>query len=136
MKLTQLVMECSEPARLAEFWRTVLDLEQATGDPDWLTLSWEQVGRLSFHRVEGYRPPEWPGESGQQHIHFDLLVDDLQEASQRVEEAGGEPLSEVLNPGPKAWRVYSDPRGTPSVWCQSRSEGVPAPHHDIGICRR
>lgn len=111
--LTQLVFECDDPVPVAAFWQDVLDLAPAEGTDDWLTLQWEPVGRFSFHRVEGYVPPPWPGESGQQQVHFDLLVDDLQAASATVERAGGTPLTGVMDPGPKAWRIFVDPAGHP-----------------------
>jgi hypothetical protein len=112
-RLTQLILECDDAERLARFWQEVLDLPEPEGDSNWLTLRWEPVGRFSFHRVAGYRPPSWPGERGEQHVHFDLLVDDLRRACLAVERAGACPLSDVLNPGPKAWRIYADPAGHP-----------------------
>ena len=90
-----------------------LDVSFEEGTDDWLTLQWEPVGRFSFHRVEGHVSPQWPGETGQQQVHFDLLVDDLQAASATVERAGGTPLTEVMDPGPKAWRIFADPAGHP-----------------------
>jgi hypothetical protein len=112
-KLTQLILGCNDTEQLARFWQEVLDLPEPEGNPDWLTLRWEPVGRLSFHRVPGYRPPAWPGEHGAQHVHFDLLVDDVHDASLVVEKAGASPMTDVLDPGPKAWRVYADPAGHP-----------------------
>lgn len=112
-KLTQLILECDDAEQLAQFWQEVLDLPDAEGDSEWMTLRWEPVGRFSFHRVAGYRPPAWPGEHGEQHAHFDLLVDDLDDASLAVEKAGARPLTDVLDPGPKAWRIYADPAGHP-----------------------
>ncbi len=112
-RLTQLVLECDDAELLARFWQKVLDLPEPEGDSEWLTLRWEPVGRFSFHRVAGYRPPSWPGEGGEQHVHFDLLVDDLSDAGVSVEMAGARPLTEVMNPGPKAWRIYADPAGHP-----------------------
>ena len=111
--LTQLVLECADPRLLASFWQQVLDLPPAIGDDDWVSLEWEPVGRLSFHRVPGYESPPWPGRSGEQRIHFDLLVDDLAAACRRVEAAGGTALTEIFDPGPKAWRIYADPAGHP-----------------------
>lgn len=113
MTLTQLVFECDDAERSAVFWQHVLDLDPPYGETGWLTLEWEPVGRFSFHRVEAYEPPAWPGHNGEQHTHFDLLVDDLDEASRTVERAGGVSLTDVQDPGPKAWRVYADPAGHP-----------------------
>lgn len=113
LRLTQLVLECDDPQTLAAFWQRVLGLEAAEGDADWQTLRWGPVGRFSFHRVEDYRRPIWPGGRGDLQAHFDLLVDDLAEASSAVEDAGAVPLTDVLDPGPKAWRIYADPAGHP-----------------------
>lgn len=112
-RLTQLVFECKDATAEALFWQKVLDLAPATGDDQWLTLDWEPVGRLSFHRVSDYEPPQWPGHRGELQVHLDLLVDDLSEACAAVEAAGGHPLTDVLDPGPKAWRIYADPAGHP-----------------------
>jgi Glyoxalase-like domain len=112
-ELTQLVLECDDTEQLARFWREVLGLPEPEGDSDWMTLRWEPVGRFSFHHVAGYRAPAWPGERGEQQAHFDLLVDDLDAASLVVEKAGARPLTDVLDAGPKAWRVYADHAGHP-----------------------
>lgn len=81
--------------------------------PEWVTLEWEPVGRFSFHRCEGYVPPRWPRGHGEHQAHFDLLVEDLAEACGVVEKAGGRPLTPILDPGPKEWRIYADPAGHP-----------------------
>lgn len=111
-----MVFECGDAERLATFWAEVLDLEKpGTGceDVEWVTLEWAPVGRLSFHRLDGYQPPVWSGSSGDAQVPFDLLVPDLAQVDRVVLAAGGRPLSDVLNPGPKAWRVYADPAGHP-----------------------
>jgi len=112
-RLTQLTWECADPRALAAFWRQVLDLPEATGDDDSMSLGWAPVGRLTFHRVDGYAPPAWPGRGGEQQAHLDLLVDDLAGACARVESAGARALTDVRDPGPKAWRIYADPAGHP-----------------------
>lgn len=112
-QLTQLVFECDNPRDLAAFWQRLLDLPPATQDDDWFTLEWPPVGRFSFHQVDGYEPPAWPDDRGAQNLHFDLLVDNFEQACADAEAAGATPLSEVKNPGPKAWRVYADPAGHP-----------------------
>ncbi|MCV7532466.1 VOC family protein [Micrococcus luteus] len=111
--LTQLVIECSDARALGSFWQEVLDLEPPTVDGAWVTFGWEPVGRLSFHEVPGYTPPPWPGSRGEQHTHFDHLVEDFEAACARVAAAGACALSEVQDPGPKAWQVFADPQGRP-----------------------
>jgi len=46
-------------------------------------------------------------------VHFDLLVDDLHNATLAVEKAGARQLTHLLDPGPKAWQIYADPARHP-----------------------
>ena len=48
-----------------------------------------------------------------QPMHLDVLVEDLATAEARVSALGATPLSDVLDPGPTQWRIYSDPAGHP-----------------------
>lgn len=111
--LTQIVIESAHAERTAEFWREILELEPPEVDEDWVTLRWGADVRLSFHTVPGYQPPPWPGRTGEQHVHLDLLVEDFDVACERAAAAGARFLSDVRNPGPRAWRVLADPEGHP-----------------------
>lgn len=44
-------------------------------------------------------------------MHLDVLVQDLAVAEAEVCALGATPLSEVLDPGPKQWRILADPAG-------------------------
>jgi hypothetical protein len=108
-----LVMECARPSELATFWSGVLGAELIESSESWASISAPSIGRISFQAVDGYEPPVWPGEAGQQQMHPDVLVGDLAGATERVVGLGATPLTEVLNPGPKGWRIFADPEGHP-----------------------
>ena len=111
--LTALVMECSHAPGLARFWSKVLGVEISESQHDWASLEPSTHGRICFQSVTAYEPPEWPGRTGAQQLHLDLLVDDLDLSTTSVLEWGATALTDVLDPGPKAWRVFADPAGHP-----------------------
>ncbi|QXC62252.1 hypothetical protein KSP35_05440 [Aquihabitans sp. G128] len=39
---------------------------------------------ISFHRVDSYSPPVWPGQDRPQQMHVDVLVDDLDVAEEEL----------------------------------------------------
>jgi len=108
-----LVLECSDPPRLARFWSDVLGVRVSECDGAWASLDQSPCGRMSFQAVKDYQPPAWPGDHGGQQMHLDVLVDDLPVATRQVIGWGAIVLTEVLDPGPKEWRVFADPAGHP-----------------------
>ena len=111
--LAALVMECSDAPGLARFWSKVLGVGVAECDQSWASLEASAHGRIAFQAVDGYQPPAWPGQNGSQQMHLDVLVDRLDRSTTCVLEWGATALTEVLDPGPKAWRVFADPAGHP-----------------------
>jgi catechol-2,3-dioxygenase len=113
-RLVDLVLDCRDAAALADFWMTVLGRQVEHREEGWISLSAGEDGhRLSVQHVEGYSPPEWPGQAVPQQMHLDVLVEDLESAGARVTALGATPISDVLDPGPKQWRIYADPAGHP-----------------------
>ena len=112
--IRSIVLECADPAPLAEFWSVVLEREIARRDDDWWSLTPGQDGsRLAFQVVAGYEPPAWPGVHGEQQVHLDIEVADLTSAAERVVELGARRLSDVVAPGDEQWQVFADPAGHP-----------------------
>jgi catechol 2,3-dioxygenase-like lactoylglutathione lyase family enzyme len=97
--LDVVVLDCPDPATLAHFYAEVLG-----GTVDGAAT----VG-LAFQRVDGYRPPEWPGQQVPQQIHLDVKVDDLDAGEQAVLAIGATATGE----GTDTFRVYLDPAGHP-----------------------
>ncbi|MCD9199773.1 VOC family protein [Aeromicrobium wangtongii] len=111
-----IVLECSAPEPLAQFWSAVLDRPIVNRDDDWWDLEPSPGGpRMAFQVSPGYEPPAWPGTSGEQQSHLDLEVDDLETARARVLELGARQLSEVIDESEDdgVWQVFADPAGHP-----------------------
>ncbi|GAA3729653.1 VOC family protein [Plantactinospora mayteni] len=111
------VLDCSHPTELAEFYRAVLGgaVNQRDGrwalDEDWATLHTPSGLVLAFQRVADYRPPRWPDPARPQQFHLDFGVADLDRAQEQVLALG----ATVLDAGADrlGWRVYADPAGHP-----------------------
>lgn len=111
------VLDCPEPARLAEFYRLLLggavnqqDRRWAVGD-NWATLHTPSGLVLAFQGVADHRPPRWPDPERPQQFHLDFGVPDLDAAQERVLAWG----ATVLDDGSegRGWRIYADPAGHP-----------------------
>jgi predicted enzyme related to lactoylglutathione lyase len=103
-------VDSTDPMRLVEFWSQVLGREVTPtfGDPVHYvglvaTFPGEQI--LSFHRV-----PE--PKTVKNRLHLDVLVDDVEEATRRIEDLGGArfPAEDYAEYGFR-WRVMTDPEG-------------------------
>ncbi|MFB7360438.1 VOC family protein [Streptomyces gardneri] len=115
MRLTAVTLDCADPMALAAFYRqaTGLPLHERSDDEfAGLTRGPGSSGLfLGFQRVDGYRPPSWPGQDGPQQLHLDFDVDDLEEAAARLVEWGA--TVPAFQPEPELWRVVLDPAGHP-----------------------
>jgi hypothetical protein len=113
-----IVLECSTPEPVATFWSALLDRPIDARDEDWWDLERSPGGpRLAFQVTPGHEPPAWPGTTGEQQIHLDIEVDDLDTARARVLELGARQLSDVVEPTAPGdegvWQVFADPAGHP-----------------------
>ncbi|MFG2142065.1 VOC family protein [Streptomyces sp. NPDC048650] len=111
------VMDCSDPAGLAEFYQSLLggtvnqqDRRWAVGD-DWATLHTSSGLVFAFQRSVDYRPPLWPDPARPQQFHMDFGVADLDQAQEQVLAM----VATVLDDGSegRSWRIYADPAGHP-----------------------
>jgi predicted enzyme related to lactoylglutathione lyase/catechol 2,3-dioxygenase-like lactoylglutathione lyase family enzyme len=103
-------IDCPDPAALAGFYARLLGLEVRYQGDDGAWLGGDgPLASLTFQRVDGYQPPEWPDPARPQQVHLDVLVDDVDAAEPQLLEIGGRSL-----PGSgDGWRVYADPAGHP-----------------------
>jgi len=117
-RLQAIAIDCPDPVRLAEFYAELLGAEVDAEDPDWVEVRGFAGTPLAFQRVEGYRPPQWPGQESPQQMHLDFDVDDIEADEQRVLELGATVLerTDQLRAGTN-WRVYADPAGHPFCLC-------------------
>lgn len=111
-----LVLDCVEPERLAEFYRTLLDAEMCTdAGMDRIEIATEQGLRVALRRDLNAVPASWPRPDNSQQIHLDLLVDeeDMDAVERQVVSLGGRPLDTKDDTGPYEVRLYADPAGHP-----------------------
>ena len=119
-RITTVVVDCSDPAVLAEFYSEVLgwtvvdrtDEDIEIGPPGQPEKG--PVPTLLFQRV----PDPMPGKN---RLHFDLNATDRdQEAElQRLLDLGAKP-AEIGQTGDESWQVLADPEGNVFCLLQSR----------------
>ena len=104
-----LVIDTTAPERLAQFWCTLLEVTVDTtiGDGQFVVLSPTKDGlTIGFQRVPDAKV-------GKNRLHIDLIVDDLDRATDEIETIGGR----WLEPGTARelegfrWRCMADPDG-------------------------
>jgi catechol 2,3-dioxygenase-like lactoylglutathione lyase family enzyme len=106
-ELTTVVMDCADPAPLAEFYRAVTGWKVTYSDEERVHLGNGAGVDLAFQQVEGYEPPTWPGVAKQ--AHLDLKVRDLTLAVKKAKAVGA--TKPDFQPGGDEWVVLADPEG-------------------------
>ena len=107
LRFDEIIMDCSEPGRLAVFWARALDYEIIDSDPDLASIE-DPTGRgpsICFQRV-----PE--GKRSKNRVHFDLGVDEdrLDQAAAHLVALGAEKVDVGQGQG-RTWIVLADPEG-------------------------
>jgi predicted enzyme related to lactoylglutathione lyase len=110
------VLDCPDPRSLANFYAALLDWRLEEEDEGWCSLRAEHGDSLGFQKVDGYVPPQWPGQDVPQQMHLDVVVDDLDTAEAAVLEIGA--TKHDHQPG-TTFRVFLDPAGHPFCLCAS-----------------
>ncbi len=103
-------LDCDDPRRLGEFWAGLLDGEIAYSS-DELTIVRVDGLLLTAMRVEGYKPPTWPGGPLPKQVHLEIDIDDLAEAESRAIALGA--VRADVQPAPDNHLVLLDPAGHP-----------------------
>lgn len=113
IRLGSVVLDCSDPAALAEFYRGLLGGE--VGRHDEVTDLDVDGQLLSFHGVADYEYPQWPG-NHPEYVRLDLAVSEFAGPHGLVTSMGAVPLDPVEPPPSehgRAYRIYADPAGHP-----------------------
>ncbi|NUQ32139.1 MAG: VOC family protein, partial [Dermatophilaceae bacterium] len=99
---------------LATFYGTVLDWTVKTSG-DWAEIRDTETGNcICFQQVEGFTPPQWPGQQVPQQMHLDVMVEDLDAGEEAVVALGAK--RHEHQPG-GSFRVFLDPAGHPFCLC-------------------
>lgn len=110
-RITTIVFDCADPARLAAFYAELLDMRplEPAGDG----IGRDDSPTLRFAQVADYRPPRWPDPAYPQQAHLDLQVDDQQAVTEHALRLGATRLPDMGGDAP----VMADPAGHPFCVC-------------------
>ncbi|MGW4158081.1 VOC family protein [Streptomyces sp. NPDC004788] len=112
MELSAITLDCADPLALADFYHRATGLPpHPANHADFAGLQRAGGLLLGFQRVEGYRPPRWPGQDAPQQAHLDFDVDDLAETEARLLALGA--TRPEPQPDPDRFLVLIDPAGHP-----------------------
>jgi catechol 2,3-dioxygenase-like lactoylglutathione lyase family enzyme len=106
-RLHHVVIDCAQPAALADFYSALLGLPVTYTSDDWVVIARnDTTSGIAFQLAPDHQPPQWRDPSHPQQFHLDVMVDDLDAAGGEVLELGGRLLSAEDH-------VYADPAGHP-----------------------
>ncbi len=103
-RLDEIVIDCHDPVRLAEFWQRVLGGYIVRQSHQWVALEPPTGITVSFQEV-----PEVKAVKNR--VHLDVDVGDLQEATAAVVAVGGTRVGEVIYDELGGFQVMADPEG-------------------------
>lgn len=128
-RLAQVVLDTTDPRRLAEFYRELLGFHYRDGDEpppsgenderggDWLVLLRPDGTRgIAFQHVDELPEATWPTGPHPQQLHLDLTVSsstELLAAHARALALGARMLHDRFEDLEEPLRVYADPAGHP-----------------------
>jgi catechol 2,3-dioxygenase-like lactoylglutathione lyase family enzyme len=109
-RMHHVVIDCPDPAALAEFYSELLGLPVTYASEDFVVVAAsDRSSGLGFQLAPGHRAPTWPNDALPQQFHLDIMVDDVQAAAGRVLDIGARRLA----PSSEGANVYADPAGHP-----------------------
>jgi predicted enzyme related to lactoylglutathione lyase len=103
-RLGEIVIDCHDPVRLAEFWQRVLGGYIVRQSHDWVALEPPTGLTVSFQWV-----PET--KTVKNRVHLDIDVGDMLEATAAAEAAGATRVGEVVYDELGGFQVMADPEG-------------------------
>ena len=119
-QLRTVVVDCLEPAPLAEFWSALLGLAVRFAEPEWVALDPLGAGlpRLAFQRV-----PE--SKDTKNRLHLDVWVEDIEAATSVAEALGATRVGQLVHDEAEPFQVLLDPVG--NEFCFVHIEGSTGP---------
>jgi predicted enzyme related to lactoylglutathione lyase len=102
--LSEIVVDCRQPAILAAFWQQMIGGELADRDDDWCALVPTRGLILAFQRV-----PET--KAGKNRLHLDVQVDEVHAAVAAAERLGATRVGEMRADPLGTFHVMLDPEG-------------------------
>jgi len=106
-RIHHVVVDCPEPAALADFYSALLGLPVTYTSDDWVVIAKnDTTSGIAFQLAPDHQPPQWGDPSHPQQFHLDVMVDNLDAAGREVLELGARLLSAED-------QVYADLAGHP-----------------------
>jgi catechol 2,3-dioxygenase-like lactoylglutathione lyase family enzyme len=106
-RLHHVVLDCPDPAALAEFYSQLLGWPVTYRSADWVVVAEnETTSGLAFQLAPDHVPPAWPDPARPQQVHLDGIVEDPDQAAPAVVALGARSM-------PEGHHVYADPAGHP-----------------------
>jgi len=107
VRFDEIVVDCSDPAKLARFWAAALGYEIVDDEPDLASIE-DPVAdgpAMTFQRVAETK-------NGKNRVHFDLTVTDevFERAKRTLEQLGAHEVDVGQGPD-RSWAVMADPEG-------------------------
>ena len=106
--LRTVVVDCLDPAPLADFWSALLGFDVAHRDDEWVSLQAAGPGRprIAFQKV-----PE--AKVGKNRLHLDVWVADIEAATVATEDLGATRVGALVpvEESPEPFQVMADPAG-------------------------
>ena len=106
--LFAVTLDAPDASALAHFYADLLGMAVTYEGPEGAMTAGSGKS-LMFQQVDGYHAPSWRSPARPQQAHLDILVDDLDAASDRAVELG----ATVLDPSRDGFRVFADSAGHP-----------------------
>ncbi|MFG2650427.1 VOC family protein [Streptomyces sp. NPDC048436] len=109
-----IVLDCSNPEELSEFYREFLD-GSVSDDASVNRIDIETATgfRIAFRRDLNATPGSWPRPDDSMQIHIDFLapMEDMDELERRLIGQGALPVDASAKRSPNETRRYADPAG-------------------------
>lgn len=120
-RLHHVVIDCPDPAALAEFYARLLGLPVTYRSADWVVVAEnDTTSGLAFQLAPDHQAPDWPDPGRPQQFHLDVMVEDVTAAGPLVEALGARRLAEGDS-------VYADPAGHPFCLIRRPPWAAPLP---------
>ncbi|WP_025273007.1 VOC family protein [Haloglycomyces albus] len=124
LQLTDFIIDCPDPMKLATFYSKVTGFEIVERSDDfWASI---RIGdmELAFYRVDEYHRPSWPDDEHPKQFHIDFEVDEFEPEHRRVIDLGATFHKSFVADSGFGWKVYTDPVGHPFCLCRNNWSAV------------
>jgi hypothetical protein len=110
------VIDCEEPARLAEFWRGVVGgvINDRTRSAEWVAI--EGVPGLAYLAFQRVPEPKLV----KNRVHLDISAGDLESARQKAIGQGAVAVGSVVEEQTNRFQVMHDPEGNEFCFVMQR----------------